>query len=98
MINSPNVFRELEYTLKITRAINKTYVSPRDILKMATTNVKFKNNIKTKINKSIIQENNFAELFITKKISKNPYLSLINRFETKNLKCLINKDKLIYYN
>jgi len=114
MITSPNIFRELEYTLKIMRAFYKVYVSPKDILKMATTNhvmdisnitnvniendTKIKSDIKTKINKSIIQEENSAELFIAKKISKNPYLSLINRSETKDIMCLINKDKLIYYN
>jgi len=114
MINSPNIFRELEYTLKIMRAFYKDYMSPKDILKMATTNQvidisnitdvntkndnKIKNDIRTNINKSIIQEENSAELFIAKKISKNPYLSLINRSETKNIICLMNKDKLIYYN
>lgn len=114
MINSPNIFRELEYTLKIMRAFYKDYVSPKDILKMATTNqvvdisnitdvntrnnTKINNDIGTKIDKSIIQEKNSAELFIAKKISKNPYLSLINRSETKDIICLMNKDKLIYYN
>lgn len=99
MINSPNIFRELEYTLKIMRAFYKDYVSPKDILQMATTNVNNpKNLIRTTINKSNIQEENFAELFISKKISKNPYLSLINRSETKDIICLMNKDKLIYYN
>ncbi len=50
-----------------------------------------------KINKSIIDEKNNVELFISKKISKNPYLSLINRSETKDIICLMNRDKLIYY-
>jgi len=114
MINSPNIFRELEYTLKVMRAFYKDYMSPKDILKMATTNqliditgktnddikndTRTNNNIKTLINKSIIQEKNSAELFIAKKLSKNPYLSLINRSETKDIICLVNKDKLIYYN
>jgi cytosine/adenosine deaminase-related metal-dependent hydrolase len=134
MINSPNILRELEYTLKIIRAFSKNYVSPKEILKMATTNHHYhyhyyhfhnhnhnhqlhhrhkhhqhhqhnKNNhsndsISNKeplIDKSIIEEGNFAELFISKKISKNPYLSLINRTETKDIICLVNKDKLIYY-
>ena len=101
MINSPNIFRELEYTLKIMKAYYKNYISPKDILKMATTNVcnlDINDNIQATVNKSIIQEENFAELFIAKKISKIPYLSLINRFETKDMKCLVNRDKLIYYN
>ena len=117
MINSPNIFRELEYTLKIMRAFYKNYISPKEILKMATTNVYLNNSkygsnnnsdndlnknfndfsIYKKINKSIIDEKNNVELFISKKISKNPYLSLINRSETKDIICLMNKDKLIYY-
>jgi len=106
MINSPNIFRELEYTLKIMRAFYKNYISPKEILKMPTVNIRkillsLSNNnsqhIYKKINKSIIEEGSNAELFISKKISKNPYLSLINRSETKDIICLMNKDRLIYF-
>ncbi|MBZ9570002.1 amidohydrolase family protein [Methanobrevibacter sp. TMH8] len=125
MINSPNIFRELEYTLKIMKAFYKEYIAPKDILKMATTNVCIagslnnnidldnnlnygdnsnkekimaKNDFKTKINKLTIEKDNFAQLFIVKKLSKNPYLSLINRSETKDIICVMNKDKLVCYN
>ncbi|RBQ24215.1 5'-deoxyadenosine deaminase [Candidatus Methanobinarius endosymbioticus] len=100
MINSSNMFRELEYTLKVMRAISKKYISPKEILKMGTTNINTdynQNNCSKLINKSIIEENSYAELFVSRKISKNPYLSLINRSEKKDMMCLINKDKLIYY-
>lgn len=96
MVNSPNMFRELEYTLKMSRAFFKSYLSPKKILKMATTNIFNSFNNKSII-KSIIKEDSYAELFISRKISKNPYLSLINRSETEDITCLINKDKLIYY-
>lgn len=126
MINSPNIFREMEFTLKMMRAFYKEYVSPLEILKMSTTNISssiyncdyignnennnkeyldvnidkkniFPTNISEKINKSIIQEENNAELFLSRKLSENPYLSLINRTEIKDIICLLNKDKLIYY-
>ena len=156
MINSPNIFRELEYTLKAMRAYYKTFVDPVEILKMATTNITVdtsindssntsvndssntsvnvtvdasintsintsKNintktsksinankkgdfgiiksySIEEKINKSIIEEGHFAELFISKKLSKNPYLSLINRTEKNDIKYLINKNEILEYN
>ncbi|WP_297898538.1 amidohydrolase family protein [Methanobrevibacter sp.] len=126
MINSPNIFREMEFTLKMMRGFYKEYVSPLEILKMSTTNISssvyncdymgnnenndkeyldvnidkkniFPTNISEKINKSIIQEENNAELFLSRKLSENPYLSLINRTEIKDIICLLNKDKLIYY-
>jgi cytosine/adenosine deaminase-related metal-dependent hydrolase len=38
MINSPDMFRELDYIWKITRAFEKGAISAREILKMATVN------------------------------------------------------------
>ncbi|MCL2116410.1 MAG: amidohydrolase family protein [Methanobrevibacter sp.] len=156
MINSPNIFRELEYTLKYMRAFYKNFIDPKEVLKMATSNhhvlsnklykkikhidknevlgskdkgidsknkiigfknkdtdsknkiINFKNrdiddgfnNIKNNlnINKSIILENSYCELMIVKKISKNPYLSLINRTEKSDIFFVINKDKLCKFN
>ena len=36
MINSPNMFRELEFTLKLMSVYYKEYINPKDLLKMAT--------------------------------------------------------------
>ncbi len=38
MINSPDMFREMDYLWKVSMGIRKTRVSPREILKMATVN------------------------------------------------------------
>jgi cytosine/adenosine deaminase-related metal-dependent hydrolase len=38
MFNSPNMFREMEYALKVTRGLSKKYFPPKEILKMATVN------------------------------------------------------------
>jgi len=38
MINSPDMFREMDYLWKVSMGISKTRVSPKEILKMATVN------------------------------------------------------------
>ena len=90
MLNSPNMFRELEFSLKIMSVYYKDYLNPTELLKMATTNVNSFgiNNI---IQKSTIEEGNFAEFVVVNSFSKNPYLNMINRCETKNILYMINK-------
>ena len=90
MLNSPNMLRELEFSLKIMSVYHNDYISPVELLKMSTTNIcGFSiNNI---IQKNIIMENNFAEFNVFKSFSKNPYLNIINRAETKNILYTINK-------
>ena len=95
MINSPNILRDLEFTLKILRARFKNYVPPEEILKFATTNICHKSNkqiLNKLIQKTPIQENKKAQIMITKKLSKNNYLSIINRTETKNIKYILNEN------
>ena len=66
------------------------YLNPCELLKMATTNIcDFK--INDVVQKSIIEEQNFAEFIIFKSFSKNPYLNICNRCETKNILYTINK-------
>jgi cytosine/adenosine deaminase-related metal-dependent hydrolase len=50
------------------------------------------------VNKSVIEEGCNAQLFITKLISKNPYLNIINRVEIDSIISTINKDKFLYWN
>jgi cytosine/adenosine deaminase-related metal-dependent hydrolase len=38
MINSPDMFREMDYLWKVSMGIHKKRVNPREILKMATVN------------------------------------------------------------
>ena len=38
MFNSPNMFKEMEYALKVTRGYYKTYLPPLEVFKMATLN------------------------------------------------------------
>ena len=38
MINSPDMFREMDYLWKVSMGISKKRINPKDILKMATVN------------------------------------------------------------
>ncbi len=85
MINRPNLFREMEFTLKIMKGLSKNYIAPKEILKMATTNLSIADTLSGKINKSYIFEGQKAELMIINQKSNNPYLSLINRTEVNDI-------------
>jgi cytosine/adenosine deaminase-related metal-dependent hydrolase len=90
MLNSPNMFRELEFTLKIMSVYYKSYIDPQKLLKMATTNI-CGFDINSIVEKSTISEDNLAEFIVYKSFSKNPYLNICNRQETKNILYIINK-------
>ena len=90
MLNSPNLFRELEFTLKLMSVYYKDYINPKDLLKMATTNVCY-NKINDVVGKSTIDVGNDAEFIVLNSFSKNPYLNIINRCESKNILYTINK-------
>ncbi len=85
MLNSPNMFRELEFTLKVMKAYSKSYIPPVDILKLATTNACADEINLPALNKSFIGVGQKEELFVANRKSKNPYLSLINRTEPDDI-------------
>ncbi len=90
MLNSPNMLKELEFSLKLMSVYYKDYIKPVELLKMATTNVcGFA--INKIIQKSFIGEGNFAEFIVFNSFSKNPYLNICNRVESKNILYSINK-------
>jgi cytosine/adenosine deaminase-related metal-dependent hydrolase len=86
MLNSPNMFRELEFTLKLMSVTYKNYLSPCELLKMATTNACLYD-----FNKSCIDVGQVAQFNVIKHFSKNPHLSIINRSETKNILYTIDR-------
>ena len=90
MLNSPNMLRELEFCLKIMSVYYKSYINPVELIKMATTNI-CGFDINNIVQKSTILEENFAEFIVLKSFSKNPYLNICNRLETKNILYTINK-------
>ena len=87
MINSPVMFRELEFTLKIMSIHYRNYLNPSDLLQMATTNACLFN-----FNKSYIEIGQVAEFNVFEHFSKNPFLNIINRIETKNILYTINRN------
>lgn len=90
MINSPSIFRELEFTLKLMSVYYNNYINPEELLKMATTNV-CGNKINSVVKKSTIDVGANAEFIVVNSFSKNPYLNIINRCESKNILYTINK-------
>ncbi|WP_298522625.1 amidohydrolase family protein [uncultured Methanobrevibacter sp.] len=94
MLNSPNMLRELEFSLKLMSVYYKSYIDPAKLLQMATTNV-CAHNINNVIGKSCIEEGNSIECNIFKSFSKNPYLNICNRCETKNILYSINKRSIV---
>lgn len=90
MLNSPNMFRELEFTLKLMSVYYKDYLDPKRLLQMATTNV-YNSEINKVIEKSTISVGSPAEFIVSNSFSTNPYLNMINRCESKNILYIINK-------
>ena len=85
MLNSPNMFRELEFTLKIMKAYSRSYISPKDIFKLATTNACHDDVNIPGLDKAYIEVGQKEELFIANCKSNNPILSLINRTEIDDI-------------
>jgi len=89
MFNSPDLLREMEYTLKVTRGSTGEYFPPVEVLRMATVNAS------EITGGGVIEEGFPADLMITEKLSADPQLSIINRTESKNIIYLIIKGKLV---
>lgn len=87
MLNSPDMFRELEFTIKIMSVNYNDYLNPCELLKMATTNACLFD-----FDKSCIEVGQDSQFNVIKHFSKNPYLSIINRSQTKNILYTINKN------
>ena len=87
MLNSPNMFRELEFTLKLMSVKYNSYLNPCELLKMATTN-----SCLFDFSKSFIDIGQNSEFMVLKHFSKNPYLNVINRSETKSILYIINRN------
>ncbi|MGB9979126.1 amidohydrolase family protein [Methanobacterium sp.] len=92
MFNSPNMLREMEYALKVTRGYYREYFSPTEIFKMATINAANAFNLNT----GCIKEGNTADIIIVKEFSNNPILSLINRTNPDDIISLITEGNIIY--
>jgi len=99
MINSPDMFREMDYLWKISMATKKKRISPKSILKMTTVNAG-----KMLQNKKIgsIQQNNLADcIFIDKhqidlEPMHDPYASIVHRASETTIAAVMIGGKIVH--
>ena len=97
MLNSPDIFREMDYIWKTSRAMGGNFIGARDILKMATVNAAHI----LRLNSGCIEAGRSADLlFIDKKHLDlypihNPYASIIHRASQDSIKGIMIDGKLV---
>ena len=99
MINSPDMFREMDYLWKVSMGIQKTRLHPKSILKMATVNVA---KILQNKNIGIIQPSSLADcVFINKHAidlepMHNPHASIVHRASETTIKAVMFGGKIVH--
>ncbi len=92
MLNSPNMFTEMEFALKVTRGYYREYIPPLEIFKMTTLNPAKA----LGLNLGSIEEGKIADIMLVSGMSGDPILSLINRTESQNIKALIKDGNIVF--
>jgi len=98
MINPPDMFREMDYLWKTTMAINRTKISPKHILKMATVNP----GKILHINKGTIETGAIADCIFIKKHEidldpiHDPHASIVHRASESSIQAVMINGKIIY--
>jgi len=98
MINSPDMFREMDYLWKVTMGIHKKRINPKEILKMATVNG---GKILNK-DVGIIENGKFADcIFIDKHAldldpMHNPYASIVHRASESTIQAVMIGGKIVH--
>ena len=98
MINSPDLFREMDFLWKVTMGIHKKRIDPKQILKMVTVNAG------KLLNKKIgcIKEGYLADGIFIKKQDldlnpmHNPYASIVHRANENSIKAVMIGGKIIH--
>lgn len=98
MINSPDIFREMDYLWKVTMGLNRKRIEPKQILKMATVNAE-----------KILQKNigmieiskNADCIFIDKHAidlepMHNPHASIVQRASESSIKAVMIGGKIVH--
>lgn len=97
MINSPDIFREMDYLWKVTMGMSQSRFEPKQILKMATVNAGKMLNQKI----GCIKENYFADcLFINKNSldlepMNNVYASIVHRASENSINAVMIGGKIV---
>ena len=98
MINSPDMFREMDYIWKSSMGLQKKRISPKNILQMATTNAS--KILSDKI--GIIKNNKIADCIFIEKHSidlepmHNPHASIVHRASENTIKAVMYEGKLVH--
>jgi len=98
MINSPDMFREMDYLWKATMGIHKKRIDPKEILKMATVNG---GQILQK-DIGVIENDMFADCIFLDKHSLdlepmyNPHASIVHRASESAIKAVMIGGKIVH--
>ncbi|MFB5630816.1 MAG: amidohydrolase family protein [Nitrosopumilaceae archaeon] len=98
MINSPDMFREMDYLWKVTMGIHRKRISPKQILKMATVNAG--KLLQKKI--GVIETGSYADcVFIDKHAidlepMHNPYASIVHRANESTIRAVMIGGKIVH--
>ena len=98
MVNSPNMFREMDYLWKVSMGLNQKRISPKTILKMATVNAG--KLLQKKI--GVIETGKMADcVFIDKHAldlepMHNPYASIVQRASESTIRAVMIGGKIIH--
>ncbi len=98
MINSPDMFREMDYLWKVSMGISKKRINPKEILQMATVNG---GKILKKEIGSIETEKLADGVFIDKhsldlEPMHNVYASIVHRASESNVKAVMIGGKIVH--
>ncbi len=98
MINSPDMFREMDYLWKVSMGLQRNRVSPKEILKMATVNGG--KILRKEI--GVIESGKLADgIFIEKKSldldpMNNVFASIVHRTSESNIKAVMIGGKIVH--
>ncbi|HYL66234.1 MAG TPA: amidohydrolase family protein [Nitrosopumilaceae archaeon] len=98
MINSPDMFREMDYLWKVSMGLQETRLDPKSILKMATVNAA---KMLRQKNMGTIQSNSLADcIFINKHAidlepMHNPHASIVHRASETTIKAIMFGGKIV---
>ncbi len=98
MVNSPDMFREMDYLWKVSMGIHKIRISPKSILKMTTANAArvFGDKI------GVIQRNSFADCIFVEKHAidlepmHNPYAAIVHRASENAIRAVMFEGDIVH--
>ena len=98
MVNSPDMFREMDYLWKVTMGIHKKRINPKEILKMATVN----GGKILKKNIGVIETGSLADCIFLDKHAldiepmHDPYAAIVHRASESTIKAVMIGGEIVY--